>query len=503
MSPSEVQRKLAAILSADVKGYSRLMGDDELATVRTITSYREIITALVEEHRGRVVDSPGDNLLAEFASAVDAVECSARIQDRLGQENAVLPDHRRMEFRIGINVGDVIVDGDRIYGDGVNIAARLEGLADGGGVCISGTVFDQIETKLDYRYISLGPLRVKNISRPVRSYKIALGRENGLDRPLRDEGETFSFSGRPGGVSGHQDRFSTEDYHANFREGFQILKKKLSESVSTSPQGLPRKIWETVEGVLEGGGGSPTDITRRANAVSSRLTRQANQEARSLYRRALRLDSDRAEALVGLGWTYLMEWLWGWTNNPRVLDKAQESARKALIQEPDSVRAKLLLGWIHLWQKEYVPALAAGTRVLDLEPANADGAAFAALALTLTGLSDKAAGLVETALRYEPENRLLHAFSLGFVSYYARRYQESLNHLQAALDLSREFTGAILIRAMVFSEQGLKDRAKEETQRLLSLAPGFSLKLVKKRYPFKNPADLKRCLTGLRKAGLR
>src|SRR5882762_3491659 len=147
-----MERKLAAIFSTDVKGYSRLMGEDEVATIRTLTAYRAIMTTLIQQHRGRVVDSPGDNLLAEFASVVDAVRCAVAIQQDLHAKNAELPDQRKMEFRIGINLGDVVVEGERLYGDGVNIAARLESLADPGGLCISGTVYDQIETKVPLRY---------------------------------------------------------------------------------------------------------------------------------------------------------------------------------------------------------------------------------------------------------------------------------------------------------------------------------------------------------------
>src|SRR5215831_3461919 len=140
-----IERKLAAILSADVKGYSRLMGEDEVATIRTLTTYREVMGALIRQYHGRVVDSPGDNLLAEFASVVDAVQGAMEIQRALKARNADLPAPRRMEFRIGLNLGDVIVEGERIYGDGVNIAARLEGLAEAGGICLSGTVYDQVE----------------------------------------------------------------------------------------------------------------------------------------------------------------------------------------------------------------------------------------------------------------------------------------------------------------------------------------------------------------------
>ena len=172
MNPPGVQRRLAAILSADVKGYSRLMGEDEITTVRTLTAYREVMSALIREHRGRVVDAPGDNLLAEFASVVDAVECAVELQREFKSRNAELPTPRRLEFRIGINLGDVIVEGERIYGDGVNIAARVEGLAEPGGISISGAVYDQVKKKLALTYEPRGEHVVKNIREPVRVYRV-------------------------------------------------------------------------------------------------------------------------------------------------------------------------------------------------------------------------------------------------------------------------------------------------------------------------------------------
>src|SRR5512139_3882705 len=164
MTNQEVKRKLKAILNADVKGYSRLMGEDEKGTVRTLNAYKEVMTNLIQQHRGRVVDAVGDNVLAEFASVVDAVECGVEIQKELKTRNGELPENRRMEFRIGVNLGDVIEEGEQIYGDGVNIAARIESLADGGGICISGTVYDQVENKLSFGYEYLGEQTVKNIA---------------------------------------------------------------------------------------------------------------------------------------------------------------------------------------------------------------------------------------------------------------------------------------------------------------------------------------------------
>jgi adenylate cyclase len=172
MADEGFKRKLAAILSADVEGYSRLMDDDEEATVRTLTSHRNAIIDLVQQFRGRVVDSPGDNILAEFSSVVDAVNCAVEIQRELAERNAELPDSRKMEFRIGVNLGDVIVEGDRIYGDGVNIAARVEAMAEAGGICITGRAYDQVANKLGLEYENLGKHQVKNIKTPIRVYRV-------------------------------------------------------------------------------------------------------------------------------------------------------------------------------------------------------------------------------------------------------------------------------------------------------------------------------------------
>ncbi len=168
------RRKLTAILSADAVEYSRLMSENEEATVSTITAYREVLTTLIQQHNGKVLDSPGDNLLAEFVSVVDAVQCAVAVQKEIKARNDELPENRKMQFRIGINLGDVIQEEERIYGDGVNIAARLEGLSEPGGICISKTAFDHIESKLPYGYEFLGDQTVKNIAKPVAAYRVLM-----------------------------------------------------------------------------------------------------------------------------------------------------------------------------------------------------------------------------------------------------------------------------------------------------------------------------------------
>jgi TolB-like protein/class 3 adenylate cyclase len=178
MTRAVFKRKLAAILSADVKGYSRLMEEDEEATIRTITEYRKIITEQVKQHEGRVVDAPGDNVLAEFASVVDALKCAVQTQKEIAEQNENLPENRKMEFRIGVNLGDVAEERERIYGDGVNVAARIESLADPGGICISRTSYDQVRKKLSLGYEYLGEHSVKNIDEPVRVYRVLTAPEH-------------------------------------------------------------------------------------------------------------------------------------------------------------------------------------------------------------------------------------------------------------------------------------------------------------------------------------
>jgi adenylate cyclase len=169
------KRRLAAILSADVAGYTRMMRADEAATLAALKRCRELMRSLIEQHSGRVVDTAGDGLLAEFGSAVNAVECAVAAQQRLAEQNAGLPKDRKMQFRIGVNLGDVLAEDGRIYGDGVNVAARVQSLVEPGGICISGMVYSQIQHVLELGYDFLGKQKVKNVAQPIPVYRIAVG----------------------------------------------------------------------------------------------------------------------------------------------------------------------------------------------------------------------------------------------------------------------------------------------------------------------------------------
>jgi adenylate cyclase len=190
MDSTHPRRRLATIFAADVVGYSRLMAEDEEATLRRLRAHREIIDRLIARHDGRIFNTGGDSVLAEFASAVEAVRCAIAVQDELRVRNAELVPQRQLLLRIGINIGDVFVEGSDLLGDGVNVAARLEGLAQPGGICISGSTFEQVKNKLSVGFEDLGPQRVKNMPEPVAAFSIAAA-------PVRVAAKGGAPSGRP------------------------------------------------------------------------------------------------------------------------------------------------------------------------------------------------------------------------------------------------------------------------------------------------------------------
>ena len=185
MGVDRVQRRMAAILAADVVGYSRLMGKDEEATLAALKAHREVIDGLIAQHQGRVFGSAGDSVIAEFASPVEAVRCATEMQLAIDQRNAEVPEANRLRFRIGINLGDVVVDGDNLMGDGVNVAARLEALAPPGGICVSEAIHAQVRDRLSLDFLDLGEHKVKNIARPVRAYRVPLASEERVKSPFR------------------------------------------------------------------------------------------------------------------------------------------------------------------------------------------------------------------------------------------------------------------------------------------------------------------------------
>jgi len=228
----KVTRKLRAIFSADVKGYSVLMADDEVSTIQTLKDYRNIMSTCIEQRGGRIVDAVGDNLLAEFDSAVDAVQCAVEVQKGLRDKNQELPEDKKMEFRIGINIADVIEDGDRIFGEGINVAARIESLADAGGICVSRSTYDQIKNKLELSFDYYGEHKVKNIKEPVRVYKILL--EPTIDYESIT-GETLELPDKPSVAVLPFKNMSGDPGQEFFSDGF-------TEDIITTLAKIPRML---------------------------------------------------------------------------------------------------------------------------------------------------------------------------------------------------------------------------------------------------------------------
>jgi adenylate cyclase len=605
MAIENVERKLTAILSADVKGYSRLMGEDDEATVRTLTSHREVMATLIQQHRGRVVDAPGDNLLAEFASVVDAVRCAVEIQQSLKARNAELPLNRRMEFRIGINVGDVIVEGEKIYGDGVNIAARLEGLAEAGGICISGSVYEQVKTKVAVEYEYLGEREVKNIAEPVRVYRVVMepvaavspgeeaSRESQVESPtiriphsaFRTQ-EALPLPDKPSiavlpftNMSGdpEQEYFSdgiTEDLITDLSKlsGLFVIARN---SVFTY-KGKTIKVEQVcrelgVRYVLEGSvrkagnrvrinaqlvdattGGhlwaerydrelkdifalqdevtqkivfalkiqlTPEEQTRfrqaptnnleaydyflRGQAHFWRFTREANIQARQMFEKAIELDPEYAGAYAVLGFTYLIEWAFQWSQDPQLLAQGFAVAQRAVVLDDSLPLAHTMLGVFYLWQKRHGQAITEGQKAITLGPNRADGYAWLGNTFNFAGRSEEAIGLIEKALRLNPHDPFFYLSILGFAYRLMGRHEEAMATLKSALSRNPNFIPARAHLLVAYSELGQEAEARAEAAEILRISPNFSLEGVRQRLPFKDQTDLERLLAGLRKAGLK
>jgi adenylate cyclase len=592
MATVSMDRKLAALLSADVTGYSRLMGENEEATVRTLMTYRQVMATLIGEHRGRVVDSPGDNLLAEFASVVDAVQSAVAIQREIRARNGELPLDRRMEFRIGINLGDVIVEGEQIYGDGVNIAARLEGLAEPGGICISGTAYDQVEGKLALAYAFEGERPVRNIAKPVRVYRVhmdsegrasqlharkrgslhlrrraatfvvallilaggvtswhLLGRSpllvtairapeatalplptkpsiavlpfanlsqdpeqeyfsDGITEDLittlsRMSGlfviarpSTFSYKGKAvktaevsrelgvryvldgsvrksdgrvritvrlvDGLSGYH--LWAERYDRELR-GIFAVQDEITHKIVTS---LAVKLKETEERSMER---SDTDNQEawdhytRARELFRQATRQANQEAQVLLRRALDLDPNFARAHATLAATYRRGWVWGWSDNPDDAEqRAVATGQKAVELDRLLPQAHKELASIYVYQRRHDEAIDEALKAVELDPNGADGYAVLAEVLNYAGNPTEAIKNVQTAMRLDPYHSAWYPYILGQAYYLRKDYHEAEKALVSSITRNPKFMPARAYHAAVYWELGQQAFDPEEAR---------------------------------------
>ncbi len=495
MAQQDVIRKLAAILVADVVGYSRLMEADEEATIRTLESYRLVVDGLVENHRGRVFGSAGDSVIAEFASPVEAVGCAADIQRELEQRNADLPEDRRMQFRIGVNLGDVVVKGDNLLGDGVNVAARLQALAEPGGICLSGTVFDQVDGKLDLTFDDLGEQEVKNIAKPVRVYRVGIDKTGStadartsktLPLPDKPSIAVLPFTNMSGDPE--QEYFSdgiTEDIItelSRFRSLFVIARNSSFHYKGQSPKVQAVGCELGVQYVVEG------SVRKAGNRV--RVTAQFVKAETGNHLWAERYDRDLDDvfavqdeitrAIVG-------------ALAIRLEDEGADIARRKLPEHMRAydwwLRGKKCLDLATLEATEEAHSLF--SKAVEIEPDYARGYAglaeatysrafFPPLPKAFEEILDDALVQAERAVLLDDTDSRPH-FILGWACMFRREFDRARRHFDLSASLNPNDADAIMQRAGALALLGEADTALDQVQSAIRLNPhhpGWYLEFV-------------------------
>jgi adenylate cyclase len=589
MTHKGFKRKLTAILSADVAGYSRLMDDDDEATIRTLTDYRTVISDLIKQYRGRVVDAPGDNILAEFVSVVDAANCAVELQKELAERNSRLQEKRRMQFRIGVNLGDVVEEEGRIYGDGVNIAARIESLSEAGGICISRNVFEQIKNKLKLGYEYLGEHTVKNIPEPVQAYRILM--ESKMAEPDKGEGlevpdkpsiavlpfdnisgdpdqeyfsdgiteeiitalskvpkmfviarnSTFTYKGKPvkvqqvgeelgvqyvleGSVrkAGNRVRIAAqlvetltghhlwaERYDRDLKDIFalqdEITFKILTALQVTITEGERARVWATRTDNLDA-----FLKYLQARPFAGLFTKEGNVVARQLALEAIDLDEKYSDPYVLIAQTNWFDGRFGWSESrSESFKQAYLNAQKAQALDDSHPGVHIIMGGLHLYEKQWEKAITECEKALALGPNDADNHVSAAHILRFAGRFEEAIVLAQKALRLHPIHASWYLGELAMCYYYVGRHEEAIRlaeQLQSLADsrgekfISYWYYG---ILAMNYIRLGRDQEAQKAAAEMKRLFPEYSLEWDKKFSIYKNPAHLERQHEDLRKAGLK
>jgi adenylate cyclase len=604
------------------------MGEDEEATLRTLKSHRKLIDSEIEQHHGRFVNSAGDSVLAEFASVVNAVQCAVEVQSALKVENANLAPERRMQFRIGVNLGDVIVDGEQIYGDGVKVAARLESLAEPGGICISGKVHDEVGRKLPLNCTDLGAQHVKNIAEPIRVYSVlsngtaapqgtrrvprmywrggvlslaglaiivgtivlvenlslkpphiraSIPPQEKPDLPLPnipsiavlpftnlsgdpqqeyfsdgitddlvtdlsrvpglfviDRGSTFAYKGKLAKVQevgrelgvkyllegsarkvAGQVRINVQlvdastgnqvwgqRYDKQFRDIFKLQDEIVQSLIATLNlqltvlnQGyvLPQRT-KNLEAY---------DYYMRGFEYFMSLKPDGFAKARKMFEKAIKLDSDYADAYAFLSLSFFVSWIWQWDPDPGVLDRAAELANKSIALDDSESGAYAVLGWIAAEKDEHDQAIADGERAVSLAPNSAG--AYEALAdinvILSAGNLEEAVAYAQKAMRLDPRHREIYLMQEGLAYCWLGRFAEAVDALKKG-QRNNPYIHMNLVWA--YSELGREQEARAEAAEVMRLSPKFSLGKTKQRINrnWQEPRN-QRFLADLRRAGLK
>ncbi|MXN64932.1 tetratricopeptide repeat protein [Stappia sp. GBMRC 2046] len=622
-----MERRLAAILATDVVGYSRLMGADETGTLAALKAQRtELIDPKVAQYNGRIIKLMGDGALMEFPSVVDAVIFATEMQLEMQQRNASLAEDRQIHYRIGINIGDVIVEDDDIFGDGVNIAARLEGLAEPGGICIGRNVRNQIRDKVDLNLEELGEVEVKNIARPIRAFRVLLDEKaSALSTPVvavpslrprkmkpkvlmilgmlmallgtvawwhfanpsrtdnangvvqhspteatsiavlafknlsgeadqaylsdaiaedittelsrfgnlfvisresafsyRDQTKTARQIGQELGVryllegsvqlSGSHMRVTvqlidTREQNHVWAEKYDrevtdilVVQDDIVRSVVTA---LGEKIWHEAAESLQS---KPLesfeayDFSLRGSEALHKLTKDSNQEARRLYKKALELDPGLPDAHLGLAWTYYLDYDAQWSDTgTEALDQAYRYAQIANDEGAPGYEIHRLFGQISAARGDHEKALQHIARAIELNPNDGDLLATRAMLLRDDGQLEEAHKWIEDAIRRNPHHPDWYGSVLSAIHYMEKDYEGAVSILNRAKSLA---IWDHLILAASHARLGEVKKAQQHASEVLTINPGFSIARITPRIEYRRHEDRQHYLEGLRKAGL-
>jgi adenylate cyclase len=587
VSEEGVERKLTTIFAADVVGYSRLMGEDEAGTLARLKALRkELVQPKIAGGHGRIVKLMGDGLLAEFPSVVEAVRCAVDIQQDMVGREADLPNESRLRLRIGVNLGDIIVEGSDIYGDGVNVAARLEGLAEPGGICISSKVYEEVRNKLPTAFEDQGEQEVKNIREPVRVYRWTdaavdpvpdmAGAKAALPLPDKPSIAVLPFVNMSGDPE--QEYFSdgiTEDLITDLSKISELF--VVSRNATFTYKGkavMPQQVANDlgVRHVLEGSvrkagvrlritaqlidahsGGhiwaerydrELTDIFAlqdeitdkivsalevkltkseeqqvanrytenleaydhflRGRAYQARTTNESNALAQGMFEKAIELDRKFAGAYAQLSYSHFRDWLYQWSNDPRILDRALESAQKAVDLDAALPLAQMYLGWAHSFKRQHEEAITEAKRAIELDPIFSEGYAYLGFILSVAGRPEEGVNLLKKAMHLDPHYPPIYIFFLGFGHYAMGRYEEAIAELKKALTKSPDHFSTHRTLAIIYSELGREEEANAEVAEMLRISPNATLRDQIERMPVPNRdgSTLERYMEWLRKAGL-
>jgi TolB-like protein len=484
--PARVGRRLAAIVAADVAGYSRLMGLDEVGTARTLREHRKVTDALVAKHGGRIVKTTGDGVLLEFPSVVDAVECAVAVQAVMAQRNEGIPQDRRMLFRFGINLGDILIEGDDILGDGVNVAARLEGIAEPGGICISSSAYEQVRGKVVVEFADLGEQTLKNIARPIRTYAVGLSANAHQTAPLPSSAPHLSIVVLPfaniGGdpeqeyfVGGVTESLTTDLSRIN---GAFVIARNTAFTFKDKPVDVKKlghelNVRYVLEGSLQRGGNRlrvnvqlidvetgnhlwaerfdkpVADLFDVQDEIVSRLANTLNAEL-------IAAEARRAERSPHPDATDLCFQGAAWVNRgrtPEHMAQARGFFERALALEPGNVEALVGSAWVNFaigtnyWTDDRMEHLAAAeaavTKALSLAPNHPMAHYVLGLVQTQTNRAAQGIAQCERALALDRNLARAHA-NIGTAKFYLGRGGETEAHIEQALRLSPRDTNVYI-----------------------------------------------------------